>query len=339
MADLPLNVTREQILAYRRRVSALETRQPPTDSSLRTAAWAGLQDSMPRAALLSIHARIEEATPQHWEHEALIQIWGPRYSTYVIHGADLPIFTVSRMPDDEKGKRRAEELADRVESYLAGRRMKDREVDEALGTGNAIRYAATTGRLVIRWEGALAPTVWSVPRPEMAVADARRELARRYLHVFGPTTPAAFAEWAGIAEKAGVTTFADLSSELIRVQTPLGNRWLLAADEEQMRDNEPSGGARLLPSGDTYYLLQGSDRELLVADPGRRGLLWTPRVWPGAVLLDGEIVGTWRRASEKVSIAPWLPLTSSQRERVEAESATLPLPGLKRAISVRWEDA
>ena len=55
--------TRSQILAYRRRVSALDERLPRGRQALRRAAWAGLQDSMPRAALLSIHARMTGTEP------------------------------------------------------------------------------------------------------------------------------------------------------------------------------------------------------------------------------------------------------------------------------------
>ena len=54
-----LGLTRQQILAFRRRVGGLDERLPKSSKSLRQAAWAGLQDSMPRAALLSLHARVE----------------------------------------------------------------------------------------------------------------------------------------------------------------------------------------------------------------------------------------------------------------------------------------
>ena len=37
-------------------------------------------------------------------------------------------------------------------------RMTDREAGRALGVGNSLRYAATTGTVAIRWEGARAPT-------------------------------------------------------------------------------------------------------------------------------------------------------------------------------------
>ena len=58
-----LRVARQQILAFRRRVGALDERMPMGSKSLRRAAWAGLQDSMPRAALLSLHARVEGVKP------------------------------------------------------------------------------------------------------------------------------------------------------------------------------------------------------------------------------------------------------------------------------------
>ena len=53
-----LELTRSQILAFRRRAASLDERLPRGQGALRRAAWAGLQDSMPRAALFSIHARV-----------------------------------------------------------------------------------------------------------------------------------------------------------------------------------------------------------------------------------------------------------------------------------------
>jgi len=294
---------------------------------------------MPRAALLSIHARAADAPPTVLDDPTLVQVWGPRYAVYVVAANDLPIFTLSRLPDDEKGRRRAEEMADRLERFLDGRRMKDRELGAALGVGNGMRYATATGRIAIRWEGALAPTVWTVPAPEITVADARREMARRYLHVFSPTTAASFSEWAGISARAGAATFDRLAAELLGVRTPIGGAWMLARDEPLMSaEAGPSAPARLLPSGDTFFLLWGPDRELLVADPLLRADLWTTRVWPGALLVNGEISGTWRRAHDKVQVTTWRPLSALEREAVEVEAASLPLPGLTRAISMAWNE-
>src|SRR3954453_22705957 len=97
--EATLELTREQILAFRRRTGALDERLPAGARSLRIAAWAGLQDSMPRAALLSIHARVDGAHPAIWEHPSLVQVWGPRFSVFVVPARDHAIFTLGRYPD------------------------------------------------------------------------------------------------------------------------------------------------------------------------------------------------------------------------------------------------
>jgi DNA glycosylase AlkZ-like len=339
MAQTPLELTRAQILAFRRRVGALDERLPPGARSLRQAAWAGLQDSMPRAALLSIHARVEGAHPSIWEDKALVQIWGPRFSTYVVPARDHAIFTLGRHPDDVQGRRRAEEMAARMQAFLAGRRLDDNQVAAGLGVHNALRYATTTGTVLIRWAGARAPVVWTVPPPEIDPLDARRELACRYLHVFGPATPTSFATWAGLGAKEAAIAFDSLARSLLPVRTPIGDAWILGRDEPSLREAAgPPAPARLLPSGDAYWLLQGADRELLVPDGRLRDELWTPRVWPGAVLVDGEIAGTWRRAQARLTIDPWRRLSRAERAAVETEAQSLPLPGIEGEIRVGWSE-
>ncbi len=203
-----------------------------------------------------------------------------------------------------------------------------------------MRYAAPTGTLLIRWEGARAPLIWTSRHRTSTPADARLELARRYLHVFGPTTPEAFADWAGIGAASGRAAFDGLADSLTPVRTPIGDAWILSSDESTFRAKAAApAAARLLPSGDTFFLLWGRDRELLVPDSARRAELWTSRVWPGALLVDGEIAGTWRRANAKVQIQPWRRLSSTERESVEAEAASLPLPGVQGRIVVRWDDS
>ena len=341
MTRARLELTREQILTYRRSVGALDERLPPGPESLRLAAWAGLQDSMPRAAVLSIHARVQGTGPDTWEDPSLVQLWGPRFSAYVVAAPDLAVFSLGRLADGGELRRRADDLAGRLLAFLDGRKMTYGEVGRGLGVHpNSLRYAAPTGTVLIRWDGARQPTVWTVPPPEVDPRDARLELARRYLHAFGPATPAAFAQWAGIRPRtAGRATFDALGGSLTPVQTPVGDSWILTSDEPTFRaPGGPAASARLLPSGDAYFLLQGAERELLVPDSDHRRQLWTPRVWPGAVLVEGEIVGTWRRAQTDVTVESWRRLSRAEREAVEAEAASMPLPGIRQRVRVRWDD-
>ena len=263
---------------------------------------------------------------------------GPRYSTYVVPKRDFALFSLGRHPDNAKSRLRAERIAEQLHVQLDGARMKDGEVGRALGLNpNAFRYAATTGTVAIRWEGARAPTVWTIAAEKIDPADACRGLARRYLHVFGPTTADGFARWAGISRAAAATAFASLEGSLLAVRTPLGDEWLLADDEAAVRaaESDPAP-ARLLPSGDAYYLLDGAERELLIPRADQRALLWTPRVWPGALLVEGEISGTWRRAQYTVRIDAWTRLSRGTRDAIEAEAGALPLPGVERGIEVVW---
>jgi Winged helix DNA-binding domain len=293
---------------------------------------------MPRAALLSIHARVEGTRPSTWEDPSLIQLWGPRYHAYVVAARDLAVFSLGRLPEDGKTRRTAEDLAARLHASLDGGRMRYDDAGRAIGVhGNALRYAALTGTVAIRWEGARLPTVWTVPPPEIDAFDARLELARRYLHVFGPATPEAFAEWAGMPMRAAAEAFGALP--LTPVRTPIGDAWILTGDEPAFRfPSVTPAPARLLPSGDAYFLLQGADRELLVPDADRRGELWTSRVWPGALLVEGDVVGTWRRAHGTVTVQTWRRLSRAARDAVEAEAASLPLPGIEGRIVVRWDE-
>ena len=337
MPTAPLELTRDQILAFRRRVGALDERLPRGARSLRRAAWAGLTDSVPRAALLSIHARVEGVRPSTWEDPSLVHVWGPRFSTYLVAARDRGIFTLGRYPDAAHRRRVADDMAARVQAYLAGRRLPDGLVQRELGIGNAIKYAATTGTVLIRWDGARSPTVWTVPAPEIDAREARRELARRYLHVLGPGTPTGFSAWAGLGGPAARATFDELADSLVEVRTAVGDAWILARDEPGFREPPgPPAAARLLPSGDTYFLFWGADRELLIPDPRQRAELWTSRVWPGAVLVSGEIVGTWRRARAQLSVQPWRRLTRAERDAVEAEARSLPVPGVEGEIAVGW---
>jgi hypothetical protein len=90
-------LTRSQILAFRRQAGALDERLPRGQRSLRRAAWAGLPDSMPRAALLSIHARVAGTGPFTWQDPSLVQLWGPQFRVLVVAARDRAVFTLGTL--------------------------------------------------------------------------------------------------------------------------------------------------------------------------------------------------------------------------------------------------
>src|ERR687886_2889245 len=104
---------------------------------------------MPRAALLSIHARVEGTHASTWEDPSLVQLWGPRCNVFVVAARDVALFTLGTFPDDRSGRRRAEDLAARLHAFLGGARMSYWEAGRALGVHpNSLRYAAPTGTVL-----------------------------------------------------------------------------------------------------------------------------------------------------------------------------------------------
>jgi hypothetical protein len=334
----PLVLDRGSVLGFRRRTGSLDRRLPPGPASLRTAAWAGLQDSVPRAAVLSLHARVQGVGPLAWADPSLVQLWGPRYAVFVVAAEDRGIFSLGAQSDLASGRARSEQLADLLEAHLAGGREGYADAGHAIGVDPvSLRYTGASGRTLVRWEGAGKPLVWTVPRPDIDPFQARLELARRYLHVNGPASAQGFGWWAALAPGSARAVFDALAPELLAVRTPAGEAWALASDEPALRAPAgPPEPVRLLSSGDPYLL--AGDRETLVEDPANRHALWpNGTVWPGGVMVEGEMVGTWRRSGRRMTIRAWRPLTAGERQAVEADAADLPLPDPGSGISVTWE--
>ncbi|MFP5370860.1 MAG: DNA glycosylase AlkZ-like family protein [Actinomycetes bacterium] len=82
---------------------------------------------------------------------------------------------------------------------------------------------------------------------------------------------------------------------------------------------------RLVGPYDPY--LQLRDRELLVGGEAQRKDLWPVLGRPGAILGDGEVLGTWRpRASGRrltVRIEPWGPMKPRDWQAVEEQAERL----------------
>lgn len=102
--------------------------------------------------------------------------------------------------------------------------------------------------------------------------------------------------------------------------------WVLADDADALGEGPASGGVvRLLGPYDPY--LQTRDRERLVPDEGHRRDLWRVLGRPGAIALDGDIVGTWRPVTKSkrfgITIDGWRRLTRPERVAVEAEAERL----------------
>lgn len=161
-------------------------------------------------------------------------------------------------------------------------------------------------------------------------ADARVDVIRGYLRFYGP------------ARIGDAATFIDGAQKDIKAAWPEDVVEVAVSDDP--RDGRPrprflltsdlgplTGGAssertvRLLGPYDPY--LQLRDRELLVTDEARRKDLWRVLGRPGAVLADGDVIGTWRpKASGSkltVRVEPWTSWSARDRKLVEEQAERL----------------
>jgi hypothetical protein len=338
----PIRVSRVEVLRYRARVSGLGAKLPA--GSYAPAAWGGLQDTIPRAAVTALHARVEETTADAWEDPALVQVWF-RAADYVVPRADVGVFTLGAYPRDAEKARRLERWADAVLRATDGQPTRVREavarLDEGQGPGRIdLRWTSITGRVHIRWDAA---DIWVIPaeRPGLDVEDARRELARRLLHWYGPVPPERLGWWTGVDPADARETWRSLEPELAAVEIDgvEGRRFVLAADRDELRASTTIQGVRLLPRDDPWSRF---DHELLVPDPSRRRRVLprpseSPGYAPNPLLVDGEIAGAWQRQARRVTLHPYRRLPASARAAAEAEALAMPIAG-PRAASVTWDE-
>jgi hypothetical protein len=119
--------------------------------------------------------------------------------------------------------------------------------------------------------------------------------------------------------------------------------FVLASDESAFRRSLPIEGVRLLPFGDPYLY---ADHELLVPDAARSEGVWAPAAkvpkmpngkpfMPGAILVDGEIVGIWGRQQGRIALKLWDALARHVEDEVRAEAESF-AQALGLGVAVEW---
>lgn len=178
------------------------------------------------------------------------------------------------------------------------------------------------------------------PLPAQDPARDRLEALRRYLACYGPSNSADFAAWAGLSPANGKQTWQQLADELAEIELEKGQSWLLKSDLKDFENPPTPQGVRLLPPYDPY--LMATDRATLVPDKRFHGEFWRAIGNPGAILVDGEIVGTWRPQKKGSKLTLNLTLTgeipTKNRDEIAAEAHALaPIKGAS-SVEVKYED-
>ena len=157
----------------------------------------------------------------------------------------------------------------------------------------------------------------------LARDEALVEMARRFFTGHGPATAADFANWSGLTlteARQGLEAVAgELNSETVDGQT----YWFADAPRPP---RAPSPTAHLLSIYDEYTIGYKDRRAIVSAEDGAR-LATMGNALQNVIVMDGRVVGTWRRTLGKgvVSIAlnPFGKLTEAERAAVGAAAERL----------------
>lgn len=149
----------------------------------------------------------------------------------------------------------------------------------------------------------------------------RFDVIRAYLRLLGPATSKDVAAYIDAPAK---DVKARWPSDAVEVDVEGERRWVLAGDEPLLQAS-PVRVVRLLAPFDLF--LQARDRRLLVADSDRAKALWPTLGRPGAVLIDGDIAGTWRArkagSGVRVTVEPWTNVTVAVGRKIRDQARRL----------------
>jgi len=321
----------------------------------------GLQAQLPSAAELALSARVAGVTQESVREalsvkKTLVRAWTVRGTIHVIPAEDFPLWMAAL------GSRRYWESRDWLEQQ--GITAKEAVVAfdavvDAVGTKGSTRAEiaeAVAGRLGKKfqpkiasgWGELLAPAMYMgklcfgptlgpnvtfvraddwLGKPIPIDADeAWRELVRRFLRAYGPTTLEGLARWFGLKPAVALSILRSVEPDGAAITIEGRKAWTLARGRAVPRRR--SSSVRLLAQYDCY-VIGSHPRETIVDERARTRIRAYKRgQWEGVVgvpvlLVDGIVSGVWERRERgghiEIGVQAAVQLTPAQRRGVAAE--------------------
>ena len=348
-----VSVDRAQVMAYRVAALGLASRSDlrPADLSVLDL---GVQEYTPGSQRVALAAR----TTADLDDERLITVWAARGAPHLHRRADLPALVKQLWPvseADASARIKSGQIPDGMKLGIAAftataaafrdvvqdsmpRGEDSTQVSKRVPreltyecrscgarhiAGNVWQHSGLAGGIEVESRGRdamLAPIPDAPPQP--TENEGVGDLIGAYLRLLGPATPAEVAKYLGsaTAEMKRVWPVTGLAE----VKVAGRKTWLPEAAVAELTAAEPPAGVRLIPPMDA--LLQARDRDLLVPDRAQQKEVWRVLGNPGALLLDGEIMGVWRakmagRKRVDLPVTAFVTLPAARRKEIEAEAA------------------
>ena len=128
--------------------------------------------------------------------------------------------------------------------------------------------------------------------------EAVTELARGYFSSHGPATLQDFVWWSGLPKAQARAGLDMIQSQLYRVNLDGETYWLPLSDTTP---DDMASTAYLLPAYDEYYLGY-KIRDAVLGAGYDKNAVSSGGVFRPVVVIDGQIVGTWKQALKKGSV-------------------------------------
>ncbi|MEH0842856.1 crosslink repair DNA glycosylase YcaQ family protein [Micromonospora sp. CPCC 205711] len=368
MADATPQVHRGQVLAHRARAQQLHRPGGLRPAEL-TVLDIGVQDTPYGSARQALAAR----GVIDLDDDRLTLVWSTRGAPHLHRTAELATLTAALWPlsDADATRRIAGQIRDgarlgRAAFHAAAEafravvtapmargevsRAVSARIPDALNfdcracasrhvSGGLFQQAGLAGGVRLAVAGRAAALL---PRDERPAPPERAagtdELVLACLRLLGPATVADIAGFLGTSPTELRTVWP--ADRLTEVRVDDRRAWVPGDQLDALRAATPLDGVRLLPPGDPF--LQARDRDVLVPEPAHRAELWRVLGNPGAVLVDGEIRGTWRvkqaaRGRLELTVAPFTDLPKRAVSQLEAEAETVRVARAASEVTVRFD--
>lgn len=346
-----------QALAWRMRRHHLVERAPARDFLTVVSAICGLHAQLMSSAELSLWARVdgferETVSEALWEKRSLVKFWAMRGTLHLMPTAELEMWLAALATTTKHGNvghEGIERLCAAVGGALDGRVMTREELAQAVeeATGDAelaefVRFSWGSYLKAASFRGLLcfAPSVGGSVRFTTAAnwvgekidkpdgSEALKEMTRRFLTAYGPTTAADLALWRdGLGPRPGRLMLAALGDEAVEVDLEGERGWVLARDLPEISATKLVEIARLLPAFDPW-VIGASRTSASVLEPTHKPRVFRPQGWISPVLLvNGKMVGVWKHERKgqrlMVTLDPFGRLPAWARKQLESEAERL----------------
>jgi winged helix DNA-binding protein len=355
-------LTWDQVRAWRLARHHLDERAPKRRMLQVVSDVGGVHAQVQSSSELQVWARVEgvsagDVREALWERRTLVRTWTMRGTLHLLTADDLPLYVAALRMHDRWWKgawlrmigMTAEQLRATLNAIgeslgakpltreaLAGKvakRVGPRSRERMLsGWGEMLKPAAFEGSLISgppkgRSVTFVRPDRWLKSWQDLDGEEAFREVLRRYLRAYGPSTREEFARWWGMQPApAGRVITSMPEGELAEVDVEGQRAWALAENVAEMARRRPKAPVRLLPGFDVY--MAATRPKGSIVDSRFESRVFRQAGWISpVVLVDGLAAGVWsheRKGPEiKVSVEPFGKLSAAQKKGIAEEADRL----------------